>query len=90
MIQLNLNNQNSVIVVCGDVLHDKNTITPYSVNLIKDFFKILSDISTVIVIVGNHDCNINNVQDMNSLFVTIGKLYDSTNPIYLLNDNALY
>lgn len=58
---MQMNNDNSVIVICGDVLHDKNILTPYSVNLIKDFFKILSDISTIIVIVGNHDCNINNM-----------------------------
>ena len=48
-------NPNTLICICGDLLHSKNELTPDSILVTWDFLKNLSDIFTVIIITGNHD-----------------------------------
>jgi DNA repair exonuclease SbcCD ATPase subunit len=80
----------SLIVVCGDIVHNKTVLRPECINLVKYFFHGLANISDVIVISGNHDCNINNRDSMNSLEPIIGSYFETTNKIYLLDDNEVY
>lgn len=83
-----LNNNNSVIVICGDVIHDKTELHPTSVQLTKDFFKMISMITDVICISGNHDISLHNEND-NSLFSTISDL-KTDNYIYMLDEQKHY
>ena len=84
----NLNNENSVIVICGDVIHDKTELHPTSVQLTKDFFIMLASVTDVICISGNHDMSLHNEND-NSLFSTISDL-KAENNIYMLNEQKHY
>jgi len=84
-----LNNKNSVIVVCGDVIHDKIDLHPISVSLTRDFFVLLCEITDVIVISGNHDISLSNIEH-NSLYSIIGKNLNTKNDLFMLLDNGLY
>ncbi len=66
LLDRDLNPDNSLIIVCGDIFHDKELLSPISVELCKYFFNMLSNITNIIVIPGNHDIVENN-QDINSL-----------------------
>jgi DNA repair exonuclease SbcCD nuclease subunit len=83
-----INKENSLIVVCGDILHDKSDLHPVSVKLTKDFFIMLCKITSTIVIPGNHDVSLLN-QDHNSL-ESILKNLETENALYLLNNEGYY
>lgn len=55
------------IVVCGDLLHQKNNITPELFSLVSIFLRELSSIARVIVIAGNHDLIVNNTNKKDAL-----------------------
>jgi len=46
----------SVIVICGDLFHNKDRFVSETILLFNDFVKKLSDITDTFLIVGNHDC----------------------------------
>lgn len=48
-----------VIVVCGDILHNKSIIGAKQISIARRLFKELGRIMPVIVIAGNHDVNMN-------------------------------
>jgi DNA repair exonuclease SbcCD ATPase subunit len=84
----NINKTNSVIVLAGDILHDKTDLHPISVNLTKYLFISLCKITTVICIPGNHDVSLLNMQH-NSI-ESIVKNLETENKLYLLNDEGYY
>ena len=84
-----LNNKNSVIVVCGDVVHDKTDLHPVSVELTRDFFVMLCEITDVVVIPGNHDVSLTNMEH-NSLNSIIGKYMATKNNLFMLLNSGLY
>ena len=55
------------IVVCGDIAHQKNNISPEENILIAKFFKMLGDIAGTYVIAGNHDYLVNNIDKLDCL-----------------------
>ena len=85
----NLNKNNSVIVVCGDILHDTVFLHANSVNLCKEFFYELTQITSVICFIGNHEFNRNNIES-NNLASIIKKYFATNNKIYLLEKTGLY
>jgi DNA repair exonuclease SbcCD ATPase subunit len=50
-------NNSGLIVITGDILHNKNKLTPTCEKLCINFFERLSSIMTTIIIAGNHDFN---------------------------------
>lgn len=48
------------IAICGDIIHQKNTITPELFSLTSAFLRQLQEIAKVVVIAGNHDLIVNN------------------------------
>lgn len=48
------------IVICGDLLHNKNQLSPNLIMLTSHFLRQLEEIATVIVIAGNHDLIVEN------------------------------
>ena len=50
-----IKNNNSLIVITGDLLHAKDNLTPDCVVKCYKFLKMLADIMPVILIAGNHD-----------------------------------
>ena len=57
----------SVIVVAGDIVHAKTDMSPEMVMLATEFLKNLADIAPTIVIAGNHDLNLSNMNRLDSL-----------------------
>ena len=55
------------IVVCGDIVHQKNNISPELDILSSDFYRMLESICKTIVIAGNHDYLVNNADRMDSI-----------------------
>lgn len=51
----------SLVVICGDIVHEKDKITPELIVLFREFLKNLSLITDVIVFSGNHDLIENNL-----------------------------
>lgn len=84
-----LNNNNSVIVICGDIIHDHIDLHPISVALVKDFFVNLCEITSVIVIGGNHDESKTN-ETHNSLFSIIGNHLKTKHNLFMLLNSGLY
>ena len=80
--------QNAIIVICGDILHEKNTLSPQQLLLAKNLFIMLSDLLPCFVIIGNHDISpVGNVIDS---ITPILKKLDTKNKIYLLLEDKCY
>jgi DNA repair exonuclease SbcCD nuclease subunit len=54
---LDVKSDKSLIVITGDILHNKNKLTTVCETICVDFFEKLSSIMTTIIIPGNHDFN---------------------------------
>lgn len=89
IVNKNLNENNSVIVVCGDVLDNSTNLHPIGVAIVRDFFMKLLEICDVICIAGNHDVLYFN-KKYNSLESIIGRGLRSKHNVYLLLENSLY
>jgi exonuclease SbcC len=87
--KLKLNNNNTIIVVTGDIMHDKSVLTGESVNLLKEFFIGLTNIATTVCIIGNHDINLNS-KSLDSVSPVIGSAFDTKHPVYTLLDDCVY
>lgn len=61
------NIKKSLIVLTGDIVHSKTELSPEVVHIVNYFFKNLIDIAPVILIAGNHDCNLSNKNRMDAL-----------------------
>lgn len=61
------NAHESIIVVTGDIVHSKTEMSPELVDLTSEFFTELAKITKVLVIPGNHDCNLNNTSRLDTL-----------------------
>jgi DNA repair exonuclease SbcCD ATPase subunit len=59
--------KHSIIVITGDIMHSKTELSPEAVSLAKNLFKNLSQIMPLIIIPGNHDCNLSNVDRMDAI-----------------------
>ena len=56
--EIKKNTDNALIVITGDILHEKNNLSPPQLMLAKNFFYKLSMILPVICIIGNHDISV--------------------------------
>ena len=63
------------IVICGDLLHSKNQLSPNLITITSYFLRQLEEIATVIVIAGNHDLIIENKERTDS----ITAIFDTAN-----------
>ena len=55
------------ILICGDLVHQKNTISNELITLISIFIRKLEDVAKVLVYTGNHDLVVNNLGRMDTL-----------------------
>ena len=79
---------NSVIYVAGDIVHAKTDMSPELVDLVQDFFKSLADLAPTIVIIGNHDCNLNNSYRLDALTPIITALQHKN--LFYFKESGLY
>ena len=80
---------NTLVAITGDTVHDKTDLVPESIDMFRRFMIDLTNITEVIILVGNHDVNIFNVGSLDSLTPLITNL-QTRNKIHLLNENSAY
>jgi DNA repair protein SbcC/Rad50 len=78
-----------IVVVCGDILHSKNELSPEVVQMTINFFKNLGNIMDVFIIMGNHDVNLSNKNKLDSLTPLLAEI-NSKNNIHYLKDTGIY
>jgi len=81
-------NNNSLIVVTGDILHNKDKLTATSEEICINFFEKLSSLMDTIIIPGNHDFNGKNNNILDSISIILYKR-DFKNMHYL-KDSGIY
>lgn len=59
--------KNAVAYIGGDIAHSKTEMSPELIDQLSRLFKNLSDIVPTIIIAGNHDCNLNNLNRLDCL-----------------------
>lgn len=79
---------NTLVVICGDVLHAKCDLSPEAVQLASEFLKNLADIRTVILTAGNHDCLLTNTTRLDSLSPIVNNL--NHDKLFYLKHTGLY
>lgn len=84
----NIKDNNSIIMITGDVVHSKTDIGPELIELVVSLFKNLSNILPLFIIPGNHDCLLNNFSRMDALYPIINAMNDPN--IYYLRESGLY
>tara|TARA_B100000575_G_scaffold290855_1_gene295403 strand:+ start:205 stop:3363 length:3159 start_codon:yes stop_codon:yes gene_type:complete len=58
---------NAVAYIGGDIAHSKTEMSPELIDQLSRLFKNLADIVPTIIIAGNHDCNLNNLNRLDCL-----------------------
>jgi DNA repair exonuclease SbcCD ATPase subunit len=80
---------NGLIVITGDLLHNKDNLTPDCINITWDFLRTLSNIMPVILITGNHDFVETNNHIKDSIFAILNDKQKNEN-IYYLRESGAY
>ena len=76
------NPKNAISYIGGDIAHSKTEMSPELVDQLSRLFKNLADICPLVIIAGNHDCNLNNLNRMDVLTPIVENL-NHTNLHYL-------
>lgn len=76
------------IVFTGDLVHSKNQLTPELIEMLRWVLTSCAEIAITIIIPGNHDALINNIERLDSLTPIISSL-DNPNIIYY-KDRGIY
>ena len=78
----------SVIVLCGDIVHAKTDMTPEVIEMTQTFLKSLSDMLPTILIPGNHDANLNNPSRLDALSPIVNAINHSN--LHYLKDDGVW
>ena len=78
--------KNALVVVTGDLLDSRNTISGTGLTVSKYLFETISEIMPIIVIPGNHDCNMKNIEDEEILSPLLKDSYENIH--YITNTGA--
>ena len=87
--QIGKNTKTSLIVVTGDIMHTKTELSPEAISIAYHFFKKLDKIAPVILIPGNHDCNLSNKNRMDALSPIVD-IEDGFSNLHYLKKSGLY
>ena len=77
-----------LIVITGDILHNKDRLTPLCISLCVDFLSKLANIMTTIIIAGNHDFNMKNLDQQDALSSILYKR--KINNLHYLRESGIY
>ena len=86
--EIDKNKENSVIYLGGDIVHAKLDMSPELIDLTSEFFTELANLCPLLVLPGNHDCNLNNKHRLDALSPIIRAL-DNPN-IHYIKDSGVY
>lgn len=76
----------SLIVVCGDIFDNKTNIKPEAISMIKEFFYNLTNITDCVVILGNHEKPASNKEAMDVLTPIITQNFHTNKKLFLLKE----
>ena len=88
-------NPNQIIIITGDLLHSKNTLSPECIITTQEFLIKLSSFTTTLLIAGNHDALLTNNQREDSITAIINNLnipnfhYLKNSAVYLISNLAI-
>ena len=80
--------EKGVVVCCGDILHNKNELSPECIVLVLDFLESLAGIMPTFIIAGNHDAILNNTDKLDSLSGILNRRMISD--LYYLKNSGVY
>ena len=86
--KLILNNPNQIIIITGDLLHSKNTLSPECILTTQNFIIKLASYATTLLIAGNHDALLTNNQREDSITAIFEKV--NIPNFYYLKNSAVY
>lgn len=66
--------EDDVIILAGDIVHSKTDMSPELIQIVSKFFKDCADRLPTILILGNHDCNLQNPARLDSLTPIVDSL----------------
>jgi len=78
------NRETTLIVICGDLVHNKNDLHPNQITLLISLFKKLIYYGDLIIINGNHDINLSNSISSISIFS------EFNNKIHFIDETGIY
>lgn len=84
------NRDESLIVLTGDIFHTKNSLSSEAYNMAGYFFKDLQEIAPLIIIAGNHDCNLSNPDRLDSLSSVMNMIFSTGSNSELVNEFDMY
>ena len=88
-------NPNQIIIITGDLLHSKNTLSPECIITTQEFLLKLSSFTTTLLIAGNHDALLTNNQREDSITAIINNVkipnfyYLKNSAVYLISNLAI-
>jgi len=74
--------KNTLVIIAGDVFHNKTDISPEAVQLASEFINELSNRRPTLLFKGNHDANLNNLDRLDALSPIVYSL-NHPNLVYL-------
>lgn len=82
------NGETGLIVLTGDIVHSKSQILPQLIIMLRDFLTNLCSIMPVIMIAGNHDLNLSNLDVPDTLSSILHKTH--INNLHYLKKSGIY
>ncbi len=80
-----------LIVLTGDLIDSKTKISPEQFTLARNFLQNITNYCPVIIILGNHDVNLQNIDRLDSISPIVHSLYNETiNPIHFFKNSGEY
>ena len=80
--------EDSVIVLAGDIFHSKTELSPEVISMGSNFLSTLCNIMPVIMIAGNHDGNLSNINRLDALSPIVKAL--GLKNLYYFKDTGIY
>lgn len=82
------NLKKSIVVCTGDVMHNKTEMGPEEIDLAHELFKGLAEYCPVLIIAGNHDCNLSNRDRMDALTPVLKGI--NSDDVHYLKNSGIY
>ena len=88
LYELLRNEPPGLIVICGDIMHNKSSLSPATIVMTHNFLTSLAEIHPVVFIAGNHDANLRNEDRIDALTAIMTGIKSSN--IHYFRDTGIY